>query len=113
MSPINKYLIENGERVTNPSQFTKGDVVYEELGRGYMGFIIPGKEKISENGHLKLLGIPVLEKWRLEDEGTIRFATLDLQSHQFEEGEHGHGVFKAREGSEIKKTIEKKLPRVH
>ena len=113
MSPINKYLLENGERITNPSDLTKGDVCYEELGRGYRGFIMPGKEKVSENGHLKLVGIPVLEKFQLEDEGTIKFATLDFQPHQFEDENNGHGIFRAREGSEIRATLEKKLPRVY
>jgi hypothetical protein len=110
---INKYLLENGERVTSPSQMQQGEFYFEEIGRGYRGFKMPGKERISENGHLKLVGIPVYERWQLEEEGTIKFVTLDLGEHQFEEESNGHGIFRAREGSEIRATLEKRIPRVY
>jgi len=112
---IDKYLLENGEKITNPSQLTRGEVYFEDFAKGYRGFIMPGPERISENGHLKLLGIPVFEiqEIELDGEGKIRFATVDLEPHHFDDEKNGHSVFRAREGSEIRKTLTEKLPRVY
>ncbi len=109
---IDKYLLDNGEKVLNSGQLRKGEVYFEEFALGYRGFIMPGKERISENGHLRLVGIPVYIVMRLGEKGTINVMTLDLGPHQFEEENTGHAVFRAREDSEVRRTLLEKLPKI-
>lgn len=109
---INQFLSNNGDRVLSREELRKGEVYYEEFARGYRGFIMPGKERISENGNLRLVGIPVYTVIQLGEGGTMKIMTLDLDSHQFEEDCQGHSIFKPKEGSEIKKTLVEKLPRI-
>jgi len=109
MLTINKYLLDKGERISSPSDMQKGEIYFEEFDGGCRGFFMPGPGRISKNGHLRLVGIVVYEI----PQGRTKFATLDLEPHQFEEGEHGQRIYRAKKGSKIRSILEDKLPRIY
>ena len=47
---IDKYLLENGERITDFSELNEGETYALGWGKeGYRGFVMPSDEKITKN----------------------------------------------------------------
>ena len=106
---IEKYLLENGERVTDPSQLTPGEVYAVGYGiEGFKGFVMPEKKRLRENqfGELEIKNIEVysLASKCPGDKPGIERTTLDFGLITME----CLGVIKVYEG-EMRKEIRRVL----
>ena len=102
-----KYLLKNGERVTETSQLVPGEMYAIGWGKeGYRGFIMPEEERVSRsNGDLNLRNIRVYQVASNRDKPEvvvdnldINFIALDLM-----------GTFRLNKGSEIRNNIQEAL----
>ena len=106
---IEKYLIENGERITHTSELRTGEMYAVGWGKGYKAFRMPGEERITRsNGgdmsvNVRMLQIPSLEANENSHEVVmgrvdLNFVTIGIT-----------GTYKLNERSEIRKTVEEVL----
>ena len=85
---FDKYLLDNGERITNLDQLTPGEIYAMGCGKegGFKAFEMPysNQKIIRNNGLLILRGVRVCTKVSAEDdkpEGTIETIQLDDLIH--------------------------------
>ena len=107
---IEKYLLENGERITDPSQLVPGEIYAVGYGvQGFKGFVMPEKERLIEND---------FEELELRDIEVYSLASKcpgDKPGKEYVDIDFGYitmeclGVIKPYEGSEIRKNIEEGL----
>lgn len=106
---LSDYFSKNGEEITHPSQLEEGELYALTRHRGYRGFVMPGEDRISQNGHLRLVGVTVYETEEVDKKGKIRIMVLDLNPEDFEHPVSEVGVFRAKKDSHLRKVLLEKL----
>ena len=105
---IEKYLIENGERITDSSQLVPGEIYAVGSGKeGYRGFLMPGKEELKEDGFGDM-GLRKISTYHVPsniDKGEVE--TTNLSFDPIIMG--CLGVIRPYEGSEMRRSIEEGL----
>ncbi len=107
---IEKYLLDNGKRVTDPNQLVPGETYAIGYGiEGFKGFVMPGRERLTENE---------FEEKELVDVEVYSFASKCPGDKPIKERidinfgmitmEH-LGVIKPYEGSDMRRSIEDAL----
>ena len=93
---------QNGCIVGDLSSLKKGEYYFLSYADGYVGFKMPGEERINRNGNIKIIGIPVFIALRRQDPGKISLTTpIELNSNS--------RVYNANPNSDIRKTLEEQL----
>ena len=108
---IEKYLLKQGERITDPRQLVPGEIYAVGYGvQGFKGFVMPERERLIENEskEIELKGIDVYslaskcpgDKPWIEKDTTLDFGVITMKHL---------GVIRPREGSEMRIEIERGL----
>jgi hypothetical protein len=106
---IEKYLIENGERITDPSQLQPGEIYAVGYGiQGFKGFLMPERKKLRKNqfGEYGLRNLPVysLASKCPGDKPELRVMNIDFDTITMEH----LGVIRVKD-VKMRKSIEEGL----
>ena len=103
---IENYLLENGERITNPSQLVEGEIYAIGSGKeGYRGFVMR-KDKLGVDN----FGDPELRIMTYHVPSRVDKGEIEISKIVFDPITMKYlGVISVNRGSEMRKSIEEGL----